>query len=198
VAEDWDAVIGAVGARLRALRRERGLTLAELSAETGISVSILSRLESGQRRPTLELLLPLASFHAVQLDALVGVPPTGDPRVHPRPVHVDGATLLPLTQRQGGLQGYKHFYPAQPAPPVPELRTHPGHAWLCVLSGKLRLVLSEEDLVLGPGEAVEFDMRIPHWLGNAGTEPVECLSLFGRQGERATVRLRARHGSTAT
>ena len=61
-------------------------TLAALSAATGISVSTLSRLESGQRRPTLELLLPLARAHGVQLDELVGAPPTGDPRVHLRPV----------------------------------------------------------------------------------------------------------------
>ena len=75
---------GAVGPRLRALRQERGVTLAELSRATGISVSTLSRLESGQRRPTLELLLPLARAHQVPLDELVGAPPTGDPRIHPR------------------------------------------------------------------------------------------------------------------
>ena len=62
-----------------------GATLAELSATTGISVSTLSRLESGQRRPTLELLLPLARAHQVPLDELVDAPATGDPRVHPRP-----------------------------------------------------------------------------------------------------------------
>jgi DNA-binding XRE family transcriptional regulator len=54
-----DPVLGAVGARLRALRRRRGTTLAELSELTGISVSTLSRLEGGGRKPTLELLLAL-------------------------------------------------------------------------------------------------------------------------------------------
>ena len=82
--ETTDDVLGGVGPRLRALRQERDLTLAELSEGTGISVSTLSRLESGQRKPTLELLLPLARVHQVQLDELVGAGPAEDPRVAPR------------------------------------------------------------------------------------------------------------------
>lgn len=74
-----DDVLDAVGPRLRTLRRERGITLAHLSAATGVSESTLSRLESGQRRATLELLLPLARIYDVPLDDLVGAPRTGDP-----------------------------------------------------------------------------------------------------------------------
>src|SRR5688572_2977870 len=81
MADDLADALEQVGPRLRELRRRRGTTLAELSAATGISTSTLSRLESGGRRPTLELLLPLARAHGVQLDDLVGGPPTGDPRV---------------------------------------------------------------------------------------------------------------------
>src|SRR5919112_877673 len=97
-------VLDAVGPRLRALRRQRGSTLAALSGATGISVSTLSRLESGGRRPTLELLLPLARVHQVPLDELVGAPETGDPRVHPRPVVRHGVTMVPLSRRPGGTQ----------------------------------------------------------------------------------------------
>ena len=61
---DLDQALAAVGPRLRELRRQRETTLADLSAATGISVSTLSRLESGARRPTLELLLPLARANA--------------------------------------------------------------------------------------------------------------------------------------
>jgi DNA-binding XRE family transcriptional regulator len=82
VDDDLDDAITAAGPRLRALRRQRDITLDELSAQTGISKSTLSRLESGSRRPTLELLLPLARVYGVTLDELVGAPPTGDPRVH--------------------------------------------------------------------------------------------------------------------
>jgi transcriptional regulator with XRE-family HTH domain len=190
---DVDDVIGAVGPRLRALRQQRQVTLAELSEATGISVSTLSRLESGQRRPNLELLLPLARAHRVALDELVGAPPTGDPRIHLKPRTLHGMTVVPLTEQPGALQAYKMVLPAGPSR-QPDPRSHEGYEWLYVLSGRLRLILGEHDLVLGGGEAAEFDTRVPHWFGNAGRQPVEYLTLFGKQGER--VHLRARPAQT--
>ena len=58
-------ILAEVGPRLRRLRTRRGVTLTQLAAETGISKSTLSRLESGQRKPSLELLFPLAQAHQV-------------------------------------------------------------------------------------------------------------------------------------
>ncbi|WP_228804423.1 helix-turn-helix domain-containing protein [Nocardia higoensis] len=190
VDEDLDHALDAVGPRLRALRKQRETTLNDLSAATGISVSTLSRLESGTRRPTLELLLPLARAHGVTLDELVGAPPTGDPRIHLRPVTRFGMTMLPLTRRAGGIQAYKLVIPAGSDRRVPEPKTHEGYEWLYVLNGRLRMVLGEHDLILAPGEAAEFDTRVPHWFGAADEHPVEFLSLFGKQGERAHLRAR--------
>jgi len=190
---DLDQALATVGPRLRALRQERDTTLAGLSRETGISVSTLSRLESGDRRPTLELLLPLAKAHGVTLDELVGAPPTGDPRVHLRPVTRNGMTMLPLTRRPGGIQAYKLIIPAGRRT-EPDLKVHEGYEWVYVLNGRLRLVLGDRDLVLTPGEAAEFDTRLPHWFGCADGEAVEFLSLFGRQGERAHLRARPKAG----
>jgi transcriptional regulator with XRE-family HTH domain len=182
-------VLAAVGPRLRALRRRRGVTLADLHAATGISVSTLSRLESGARRPTLELLLPLARAHGVPIEELVGAPPTGDPRVHLRPVRRGDTTFVPLTGRPGGTQAYKVIMPPRPADQEP--KSHEGYEWLYVLNGRLRLVLGDRELVLVPGEAAEFDTHVPHLLGSADDGPVELLMLFGRQGERAHLRARS-------
>jgi transcriptional regulator with XRE-family HTH domain len=182
-------VLAAVGPRLRALRHEQGVTLAALATTTGISVSTLSRLESGQRRATLELLLPLARAYRVPLDDLVGAPPTGDPRVYARPITRFGQTIVPLTRQAGGLQAFKHVLPAGPVL-EPDPRTHEGYEWVYVLAGRLRLVLGEHDLVLPPGEAAEFDTRVPHWFGRATAEAVEMLTIFGPQGERMHVRAR--------
>jgi transcriptional regulator with XRE-family HTH domain len=190
VDEDLGAVLAGVGPRLRALRRQREVTLGALATATGISVSTLSRLESGQRRPTLELLLPLARAHGVQLDDLVGAPLTGDPRVHMRPVTRNDMTMIPLSRRPGGVQAYKLIIPASRA--APTLKVHEGHEWLYVLDGQLRLVLGDQDLVLNPGEAAEFGTQVPHWFGSTGHGAVEALSLFGRQGERAHLRARTR------
>lgn len=185
--EQIDDVLAAVGPRLRALRMSTNITLASLSEATGISVSTLSRLESGQRRPNLELLLPLAKVHQVPLDELVGAPDTGDPRVHLRPIVRNRMTIIPLTKRPGGIQAYKHILPAGKLG-EPDPQVHEGYEWLYVLNGKLRMVLGGQDLVLGPGEAAEFDTRVPHWFGRADTNAVEFLSLFGTQGERMHVR----------
>jgi transcriptional regulator with XRE-family HTH domain len=188
--EAVDRTLAGVGTRLRELRRQRRTTLAELSSATGISVSTLSRLESGARRPTLELLLPLARAHGVTLDELVDAPPTGDPRIHLRPTTRHGMIMLPLTRRAGGVQAYKLVIPPGGRRRDPDPQVHEGYEWLYVLNGRLRLVLGERDLVLVPGEAAEFDTRVPHWFGAADAEPVEFLSLFGSQGERAHLRAR--------
>ena len=185
--DEVEQTLSSVGPRLRALRMRLGMTLAESAAGTGISVSTLSRLESGLRRATLELLLPLAKAYRVPLDELVGAPRTGDPRVHLKPVTHHGMTVVPLSQQPGSLQAFKILLEAGRRP-EPAPRTHEGYEWLYVLGGRLRLVLGERDLVLGSGEAAEFDTRVPHWFGNADGHAVEFLSLFGRQGERIHLR----------
>jgi transcriptional regulator with XRE-family HTH domain len=190
-----DEVLAGVGTRLRQTRTRRGVTLAGLAEATGISVSTLSRLESGQRRPSLELLLPIAQAHQVPLDELVGAPEAGDPRVRLAPRTVAGRTVVPLTRQPGALQAYKIVIPGVQGTPTPETRTHEGYEWLYVMSGRLRLLIGDRDLILRQGEAAEFDTRLPHWFGGADEHPVEILSLFGRQGERMHVRARPRSSS---
>ena len=185
-------MLGDVGVRLRALRLSRGDTLAEVAAGTGISVSTLSRLEAGRRRPSLELLLPLARRYQVPLDELVGAPPTGDPRVHQRPQLRNGMTVVPLTAQPGGLRAYKLVIPGSRGSARPaDQQSHEGYEWLYVLAGQARLRLGDHDLTLSAGEAAEFDTRVPHWFGSAGPEAVEILSLFGPQGERIHTRARS-------
>ncbi|MCC9068505.1 helix-turn-helix domain-containing protein [Arthrobacter cryoconiti] len=190
MADELDSILGAVGPRLRALRTQRNLTLEEVSASSAVSISTLSRLESGQRKPNLEILLPLARLYGVPLDDLVGAPPTGDPRIHLRPIIHAGMTAVPLTRRPGGLQAFKMVITGEDRGSEPDPRVHEGYEWLYVLNGRLRLVLGEKDFELYPGEAAEFDTHTPHWFASADGNPVELLSLFGQQGERMHIRAR--------
>jgi transcriptional regulator with XRE-family HTH domain len=164
-----------------------------MSERTGISKSTLSRLENGQRKPGLELLLPLAQAYRVPLDDLVGAPEVGDPRIRLTPRRVNGRTVIPLT-RPGGVQAWKILIPASQSQPHP--RAHDGFEWLYVLAGRMRLILGDRDLVLVVGEVVEFDTQAPHWFGSTGEGPAEVLSIFGRPGERMHVLARP-HGQDA-
>ena len=171
--------------RLRELRTSQGLTLHQVAERASLDVSTLSRLEAGKRRLALDHLPALAAALGVSADELVGSPPPQDPRVRVKPRTYDGMTMWPLTQRgpAGGLHAYKINVSARRTTPPDVLPVHEGHDWLYVLTGHLRLVLGEEDLIIEPGEAVEFTTWTPHWFG-AVDGPVELLMLVGPQGER--------------
>ncbi|MGH8875757.1 MAG: helix-turn-helix domain-containing protein [Stackebrandtia sp.] len=199
------AAIDQIAPRLRRAREKKSVSLADLSRSTGISKSTLSRLESGQRKPSLELLLPITAALGLRLDEIVSAPRVVDPRVPQETDNVDGRVLVPLSRQQNGPRAYKMTIPAETGEPKP--RAHDGYEWIYVLAGRLRLLLGEEDIVLGPGEVAEFECRTPHWFGAAGRSSVEVLSLFGKQGERIHVRARTRrhpgpglrdHGVTGT
>ena len=180
------AILQRVGPRLKQLRTQRRITLTGLAATTGISKSTLSRLETEQRRPTLELLLALSQAYRVPLDDLVGAPEVGDPRIRLKPGRVKGRTVIPLVRQPDAMQAWKIIIPADKVDPEP--RAHDGHEWIYVLSGHMRLILGDQDWILTPGEIAEFDTTVPHWFGSTGGEPAEILSIFGRPGERMSAR----------
>ena len=179
-----DAVLEGVAPRLRDLRARRGRTLAELADETGISVSTLSRLESGLRRPTLDLLMRLASAYGASLDDIVGAPQLADPRIHPRTIYRDGKAIIPLTKLNPDVHAFKMVLPGHAPTEAVPLKAHSGYDWIYVLSGLVRLVIGTDETFLGPGEAAEFDTRVPHGVVSATTEPAEIINLLSRQGER--------------
>jgi transcriptional regulator with XRE-family HTH domain len=127
-----------VGPRLKQVRAQRRMTLIGVAETTGISKSTLSRLENGQRRPTLELLFALSQAYRVPLDTLVDAPEVGDPRIRLKPGRVKGRTVIPLTRQPDGMQAWKIVIPIRKVTPEP--RAHDGHEWIYVLSGRVRLV----------------------------------------------------------
>lgn len=171
--------------RLRQLRLQRGLTLEAVARGAAMDVSALSRLESGKRRIALDHLPPLARALGVGSDDLLAPPAQMDPRVRSHPRTHAGLTLWALTEHgpAAGLHAFKvRISPRRRTPPDP-LPVHEGRDWMYVLSGRMRLLLGSQDVVVEPGEAVEFSTWTPHWFG-AVEEPVELIALFGHHGER--------------
>jgi transcriptional regulator with XRE-family HTH domain len=171
--------------RLRELRTERGLTLEAVASRAAIDVSTLSRLESGKRRLALDHLPSLAAALGVTSDDLLSPVERPDPRVRRPPQRIDGLTMWPLTRHgpAGGLHAFRLVIDAERSVPPDPLPVHEGHDWLYVLSGRMRLLLGEDDHVIEPGEAVEFSTWAPHWFG-AVDGPVEALAILGPHGER--------------
>jgi transcriptional regulator with XRE-family HTH domain len=172
--------------RLRALREERGLSLDAVAHAAGMAPSTLSRLETGKRRLAVDHLAPLARALGTSVDALLAHEPQADPRVRRRARTVHGMRVVPLTR--DGTAGPHAYHLTLPERGEPDPRSHEGHEWLYVLSGRVRLVLGDEDLVLSPGEAAEFSTWTPHWMSGVGG-PAEVLTLMGHHGERAHLRV---------
>lgn len=171
-----------LGPRLRAARQDRGWTLDELASRSAMSASTLSRLESGKRQASLELLLPLTTQLGIRIDDLLASEDQ-DPRVRRPTQQRQGMTVAPLTREESEVRAFKISY--QPGAKVLDgAKTHDGHEWLYVLSGRLRLRLGDNVHVLTRGEAAEFNTRIPHALSADGTRPAEIISIFNSIGER--------------
>ncbi len=129
---------------------------------------------------------PLAAALGVSADDLLGSPVAQDPRVRSQPQRHDGLTVWPLTRHAtSGLRAHKVIVsPTRRTPPPAPLPVHEGHDWIYVLGGRMRLLLGESDLVIDPGEAVEFSTWTPHWFGVV-QEAVELILIVGPEGAHA-------------
>lgn len=163
-----------VRARLRHLRFERQLSVRALAVRAGLSPSMLSRLEGGRRRLTLEYVERLASALGVAPAALVGSDPS-----RPGPA-ADGRTWTPIgPERAQGRRVYRVALAAEDV--ASHQHSHEGYQWLYVLDGTVVVTVETERLVLGPGEAVAFGTWRPHALSTHGG-PAEALIVFDPDG----------------
>jgi len=187
-----ESALAEVGPRLRAARRDKGFTLDELSARAGISSSTLSRLESGKRQATLELLIPLTRHLGMRIDDLIANE-APDPRINQPAFRRNGLLIVPLSPDHAPVHTFKITYP--PRTRMPASQTHDGYEWIYVLHGRLRLRLGEQELTLARGEAAEFDTRTPHSVSAAGGRPAEVISIFNQSGVRIHTRAVRDEGS---
>ncbi len=127
-------------------------------------------------------------MYRVSLDDLVGAPETGDPRVRLRPRRVNGRTVVALTRQPGERHAWKIIVPSEAS--EPKLTSHEGSSWMYVLTGRIRLIVGDRDIMLEAGEVAEFDTRTPHWFGADGEarrrDPHDLRRGKGGHGQRST------------
>ncbi len=173
-----------VRTRLRSLRHTLGLSLDELAARANLNPSTISRIETGKRTISLDVLLPLAAALQVDLDALLDVRRDDDVVIRPVPNRSGGRTTWWLSRPTGSTLAAKMRL--EPTRRPPEQRVHPGHDWFFVTLGQVRLSLAERDIIVQTGEAAEFATMTPHSFA-AVDGPAELIMIFDRDGQRAHV-----------
>ena len=173
-----------VRTRLRSLRHTLGLSLDELAERANLSPSTISRVETGKRTISLDVLLPLAGALQVGLDALLDVRSDDDVVIRPVPRSEGGRTTWMLSQPTGNTIAIKMRL--EPSDRAPEHRVHPGHDWFFVTDGRVRLLLGEREVIVETGQAAEFATMTPHSIA-AVDGPAELVMIFDRDGQRAHV-----------
>jgi len=173
-----------VRTRLRSLRNTLGLSLDELAARTNLSASTISRIETGKRTISLDVLVPLATALQVDLDALLDVRSDDDVVIRPAPSSSGGRTTWMLSRPTGSTLAVKMRL--EPTRKAPEPRIHPGHDWFFVMEGRVRLTLGEREIIVETGEAAEFGTMTPHAF-SAIDGPAELIGIFDRDGHRAHI-----------
>jgi transcriptional regulator with XRE-family HTH domain len=173
-----------VRTRLRSLRHSLGLSLDDVAARSNLSPSTISRVETGKRTISLDVLLPLAAALQVGLDSLLDVSSDDDVVIRPTPTTSGHRTTWVLSRPTGSTIAAKMRLRPTRRPPEP--RVHPGHDWFFVLDGRVRLLLGERAITVESGEAAEFATMTPHAL-TAVDGPAEVLMIFDRDGQRTHV-----------
>jgi quercetin dioxygenase-like cupin family protein len=179
-----DGIEQVVRTRLRSLRTTLGLSLDELAARTNLSPSTISRVETGKRTISLDILLPLATGLQVDLDALLDVRNDDDVVIRPAPSTSGARTTWMLSRPTASTVGVKMRL--EPVRGTVEQRVHHGHDRIFVLEGRVRLSLGEREIMVAAGEAAEFGTMTPHAVV-AVDGPAELIMIFDRDGQRAHV-----------
>ncbi len=181
---DLNEIEQVVRTRLRSLRTTLGMSLDELAARTNLSPSTISRVETGKRGISLDVLLPLATALQVSLDELLDVHRDDDVVIRPKPNSSGERTTWILSRPTDSMIAVK--LRIEPTRSLHDLRVHPGHDWFFVITGRVRLSLGDREITVEAGESAEFATMTPHALA-AIDGPAELIMIFDRDGQRAHV-----------
>jgi len=187
---DDDAIIVEVGSRVKRLRTQAGLTLEEFATQSGVSRAMLSKVERGEKSPTLAIIVRIAKGLNVSMSTLMGAEPdpalvavirranrlafkdpeTGFERHNLSPTHLDNDLefllhRIPPGESSGELPPYKV----------------PTEKYLVVHEGQLTVRTGEANYVLGTGDSFYFDVRESYRFINAGKVPCAYYLVIRRR-----------------
>ena len=167
---------GKLGARVKDLRRRRGLTLEELAASSGVSRAMLSKVERGEKNPTLVVAAKVAEGLGVGLSELLGAQERREVVVVPydrRPTMRDPETGFERQLLSPPFSGRGVEFVRNVVPQGASSGRFPPHRrgveeYVVVENGRLRAVLGGEERILDEGDALYFEADVPHRFDNVG------------------------------
>jgi transcriptional regulator with XRE-family HTH domain len=181
-----DTILASVGSKVHALRKEKGLTLAELSEITRLSPAIVSQIERGLANPSFTTMAQLAHGLGIPVGKLF---PSHDDAKSPVVRKADRRNLVGAVQEGNGEAVYELLNPDLNGtiealwvitPPGHDTSenpfTHGGEEVGIILSGKKDVFLNGQRYVLEAGDSITFDSTIPHWYKNSYDEP--CVAIW--------------------
>lgn len=207
-----------MGERLRRARQARGLSLRGLAEVLGVSPSLISQVENGRAKPSVNTLYALANELGISLDVLlfmdtkppaaaapqagtsevaesleVGVPHDPVQRAALRTAIRLGSGVVweRLTTESIRDLDFLHvtYEVGGESSPADAFQRHAGQEWGYVLSGTLTVRIGFDEFLLRPGDAISFDSSTPHRLFNAGDMPVQAVwFVLGRGSARVARR----------
>lgn len=169
--------LGELGARIQALRRDRGLTLHELAEAAAVSASMLSSVERGRKAPTIVVLARIADGLAVPLDQLIAgggsrviIRRAGQQDVIDEPAGWRREILTPV------IPGVNFEWIRTTLPPGVDPGPFPAyapgsHEFVLVDSGTLRLTIGPEDFTLHAGDSAYFPADTVHRYASLSSGP---------------------------
>jgi transcriptional regulator with XRE-family HTH domain len=190
-----------IGRRLTSHRVRRGLRVAELAREVGVTPSLISQIERGQSRPSVSTLFALAQALDVPVDAFFrdAEPARDATRAGERylvrkenraAIDIEGGVRWERLTRNTmeHLDFFELIY--QPgAESHPRQYTHPGTEMVLVMRGLLEITVGFERYRLGPGDSIDFPSSMPHRYVNPGEQTAHAVSVIyydylgGRDGD---------------
>jgi transcriptional regulator with XRE-family HTH domain len=179
--------IAAIGARLRALRVAKGLTLSAAAERTGLSPSMLSLLERGRTGPSIGTLVAICSVLGVEMSELLG-PSEASPaetvsRFASRPAITTADGVQHRILKADRLRGIEividEYSPGSASAPHPLV--HDGYEFGIALDNGLEVTVNGEVHRLAVGDLVAYHSSEPHRVANPGRRHVSALWVLVRK-----------------
>ncbi|GAA2347967.1 MULTISPECIES: helix-turn-helix domain-containing protein [Streptomyces] len=181
-ASDEDLLLK-VGAKIRQLRKQRGLSLQALSSGSGVSIGVVSEIERGIGNPSFNTLTQLAHALDISVRRLFDIPEQHSPVVRKADrraldardgIEGDARLEILTPSLQGALEAvWVTAPPGYDTSATPF--SHPGEGFGVVLSGRHEVWLDGTCHVLEAGDSISYQCMTPHWYRNPGPQPVEAL-----------------------